>query len=143
MMWDQQFEYMYYAEQRAQALTLLSSGMAILLACMGLFGLTAFTVEQRVKEIGVRKVLGASVSNIVMLISKTFAIMVLIANLFAWPVAYFAMRSWLDGFAYRTDLSWWIFVLSGVVALAIALFTVSFHALRAAVSNPVEALRHE
>ena len=143
MMWDQQFEYMYSAEQRVQALTSLSSGMAILLACMGLFGLAAFTVEQRVKEIGVRKVLGASVSNIVMLISRTFAIMVLIANLFAWPVAYFAMRSWLDGFAYRTDLSWWIFVLSGAVALAIALFTVSFHALRAAVSNPVEALRHE
>ena len=143
MMWDKQFEYMYSAEQRAQALTLLSSGMAILLACMGLFGLAAFTVEQRVKEIGVRKVLGASVSNIVLLISRTFAFMVLIANLFAWPVVYFAMRSWLDGFAYRTDLSWWIFVLSGVVALAIALFTVSFHALRAAVSNPVEALRHE
>ena len=143
MMWDQMFEYMYSAEQRAQALTLLSSGMAILLACMGLFGLAAFTVEQRVKEIGVRKVLGASVSNIVMLISRTFAIMVLIANLFAWPVVYFVMRIWLDGFAYRTDLSWWIFVLSGVVALAIALFTVSFHALRAAVSNPVEALRHE
>ncbi len=143
LMWDQQFEFMYYAEQRAQALTLLSSGMAILLACMGLFGLAAFTVEQRVKEIGVRKVLGASVSNIVMLISRTFAIMVLVANLFAWPVAYFAMRSWLDGFEYRTDLSWWIFVLSGAVALAIALFTVSFHALRAAVSNPVEALRHE
>ena len=143
MMWDQQFEYMYSAEQRAQALTLLSSGMAILLACMGLFGLAAFAVEQRVKEIGVRKVLGASVSNIVMLICRTFAIMVLVANLFAWPVAYFAMRSWLDGFAYRTDLSWWIFVLSGAVALTIALFTVSFHALRAAVSNPVEALRHE
>ena len=96
MMWDQQFEYMYSAEQRAQALTSLSSGMAILLACMGLFGLAAFTVEQRVKEIGVRKVLGASVSSIVMLISRTFAIMVLIANLFAWPFAYFAMRSWLE-----------------------------------------------
>ena len=109
----------------------------------GAFGLAAFTVEQRVKEIGVRKVLGASVSNIVMLISRTFAIMVLIANLFAWPVAYFAMDSWMAGFAYRTDLSWWIFVLSGAVALAIALFTVSFHALRAALSNPVEALRHE
>ena len=143
MMWDQQFEHLYYAEQRVQALTSLSSGMAILLACMGLFGLAAFTVEQRVKEIGVRKVLGASVSNIVFLVSRTFAIMVLIANLFAWPVAYFAMRSWLAGFAYRTDLSWWIFVLSGAVALAIALFTVSFHALRAALSNPVEALRHE
>ena len=82
-------------------------------------------------------------SNIVMLISRTFAVMVLIANLFAGPVAYFAMRSWLDGFAYRTDLSWWIFVLSGAVALALALLTVSFHPLRAAVSNPIEALRHE
>ena len=135
LMWDQQFEYMYSAEQRAQALTLLSSGMAILLACMGLFGLAAFTVEQRVKEIGVRKVLGASVSNIVMLISRTFAIMVLIANLFALAGCVFC-----DG-----QLDGWLCLSHGsfVVDICVewrgcpgdALFTVSFHALRAAVSN--------
>ena len=140
---DQQFEDMYNRERRAQTLTLLSSSMAILLACMGLFGLSAFTVEQRVKEIGVRKVLGASITSVVILISKTFAAMVLIANLVAWPIAYIAMRNWLDNFAYRTDLAWWIFVLGGAVALVIALTTVGYHALRAALSNPIEALRHE
>ncbi len=143
LMWDQQFERMYNRERRAQTLTLLASGMAILLACMGLFGLAAFAIEQRVKEIGVRKVMGASVSHLVILVCRTFAGMVLIASLLAWPIAHFAMRNWLDNFAYRTDLSWWIFVLSGAVALAIALLTVGYHALRAALSNPVDALRHE
>jgi len=143
MMWDQQFERMYDQELRVQTFTMLSSAMTILLACMGLFGLAAFIVEQRVKEIGVRKVLGASISDVVTLISKTFAVMVLIANIFACSVAYFAMRNWLDSFAYRTDLSWWLFVISGLIALIIALLTVGYHALRAAISNPVEALRHK
>ena len=122
---------MYSAEQRAQALTLLSSGMAILLACMGLFGLAAFTVEQRRERDWGAEGFGCECIKYCDLVSRTFAIMVLIANLFAWPVTYFVMQRWLDGFAYRTDLSWWIFVLSGVIALTIALFTVSFHALRA------------
>ena len=142
-MWDGHFEDMYDRERRAQALTLLASGMAIALACMGLFGLSAFAIEQRVKEIGVRKVLGASAFQIAILICKTFAAMVAIASALACPIAYFAMRNWLDGFAYRTDLSWWLFALSGAVALVIALLTVGYHALRAARSNPVEALRHE
>lgn len=142
-MWDQHFEDMYNRERRAQALTAFSAGMAILLACMGLFGLSAFAIEQRVKEIGVRKVLGASAFQIATLICRTFAAMVLIASVLACPIAYFAMRNWLDGFAYRTDLSWWIFALGGAVALLIALLTVGYHALRAALANPVEALRHE
>ena len=142
-MWDGHFEDMYDRERRAQALTLLASGMAISLACMGLFGLSALAIEQRVKEIGVRKVLGASAFQIAILICRTFAAMVAIASVLACPIAYFAMRNWLDGFAYRTDLSWWLFALSGAVALAIALLTVGYHALRAALSNPVDALRHE
>lgn len=141
--WDQQFENMYGQERRVQALTLLSSGMAILLACMGLFGLAAFSAQQRTKEIGVRKVLGASVSNVVMLLSQSFAKMVLVANLIAWPIAYYTMQNWLANFAYRMDLSLWIFVLSGIIALLIALLTVGYQALRAALSNPVDALRHE
>ncbi len=141
--WDVQFEYMYFEERQAQALTSFSSGMAILLACMGLFGLAAYAIEQRVKEIGVRKVLGASASQIVILICRTFAAMVLIAGVLACPVAYFAVRNWLAGFAYRADLSWWIFVLSGAVALVIALLTVGYHALRAALANPAEALRQD
>jgi putative ABC transport system permease protein len=143
IMWDQQFENMYNQERRVQALTLLSSGMAILLACMGLFGLAAFSAQQRTKEIGVRKVLGASVSNLVMMLSTAFAKMVLIANLIAWPIAYYALQNWLSNFAYRIDLSLWIFVTSGIIALLIALLTVGYQALRAALSNPVDALRHE
>jgi putative ABC transport system permease protein len=142
-LWNQQLEDMYYQERRVQTLTMLSSGMAILLACMGLFGLSAFTIEQRTKEIGVRKVLGASVSGIVILLSWTFARWVLIANLFAWPVAYYVMRNWLDHFAYRTDLSWWVFLAGGVIALSIALLTVGYQAMRAALSNPIKALRYE
>jgi len=134
---------MYNQERRVQTLTLLSSGMAVLLACMGLFGLAAFSTERRTKEIGVRKVLGASVSRIVILLSWMFAKLVLIANLIAWPAAYFVMRNWLDNFAYRTDLSWWVFIAGGGTTLLIALLTVGYHALRAAVSNPIEALRYE
>jgi len=140
---NQQFEDMYQQERRVQTLTLLSSGIAILLACMGLFGLSAFTAEQRTKEIGVRKVLGASVSKLVVLLSQEFAKLVLIANGLAWPVAYMVMQNWLQNFAYRTDLSWWVFGLGGLLVLIIALLTVGYHALRAALSNPVEALRYE
>ena len=117
--------------------------LAILVACLGLFGLAAFTAEQRTKEIGVRKVLGASVKSIVLLLSKEFATLVLVANLIAWPVAYFVIGDWLQNFAYRVDVAWWVFLLAGVTALLIALGTVGYQALRAALSNPIEALRYE
>jgi putative ABC transport system permease protein len=116
--------------------------LAILVTCLGLFGLAAFTAEQRTKEIGVRKVLGASVKSIVLLLSTEFAKLVIIANLIAWPVAYFLADDWLQNFAYRVDLSWWVFASGGVIVLLIALGTVSYQALRAAVANPIDALRY-
>ncbi len=112
-------------------------------ACLGLFGLAAFTAERRTKEIGIRKVLGASAGSIVMLLSKDFLTLVMVANLIAWPVAYWAMRDWLTNFAYRIDLHWIIFVLSGGLALLVAFLTVSYQAWKAACTNPVDALRKE
>ena len=108
-----------------------------------LFGLAAFTAERRTKEIGIRKVLGATVTNVVALLSKDFVKLVLLANVIAWPVAWYAMNRWLQNFAYRIEISWWVFALAGGLALAIALLTVSTQAVRAALANPVEALRYE
>ena len=134
---------LYLEDQRVGQLVGMFAGLAIVVACLGLFGLAAFTAEQRTKEIGVRKVLGASVRSVVFLLSKEFAKLVLIANLIAWPVAYFVIGDWLQNFAYRVDLSWWVFVLGGLLALLIALLTVGYQAIRAALANPIEALRYE
>ncbi|HUI30618.1 MAG TPA: ABC transporter permease [Candidatus Acidoferrales bacterium] len=134
---------LYAADQRTSEIAGAFSIVAIFIACLGLLGLAAFVTEQRTKEIGIRKVLGASVAEIVALLSKEFVKWVLIANVVAWPLAYYVMNNWLKNFAYRTEISLWIFVASGVVALVIALLTVSSHAMRAATANPVEALRYE
>ena len=141
--WDEEFEGMYREEHRVQSLTLLSSGIAILLACMGLFALASYAVEERRKEIGVRKTLGASVSGVIVLVSKEFLVMVAIASVLASPLAWMVMRGWLDNFAYRTDLGPLVFMLSAAVALIIAQLTVTFHAYRAAQTDPVLALRDE
>jgi putative ABC transport system permease protein len=117
--------------------------LAVLIACFGLMGLSAYNVVQRTKEIGVRKVLGASVVSIAGLLSKDFVKLVLAANLVAWPIAYFAMNRWLQDFAYRVNIGWWVFALAGGIAVLIALLTVSLQAIRAALANPVEALRYE
>jgi putative ABC transport system permease protein len=117
--------------------------IAILISCLGLFGLAAFSAEQRIKEIGVRKVLGASVGSIVSLLSKDFLKLVGIAILIASPVAWFAMNKWLQDFAYRTSIGWQVFLLTAGIALCIALLTVSFQAIRAAVANPIKSLRTE
>lgn len=108
-----------------------------------MFGLSAFSITQRIKEIGIRKVLGASVPNIVGLLSKDFLKLVGIAAVIAFPVAWYIMYSWLQDFAYRTSIAWWVFIVVGVIAAAIALLTISFHAIRAALSNPVKSLRTE
>ena len=140
---DEVYDRMYRGEERLGNLLRAFAILAVVIACLGLFGLASFTAEQRTKEIGVRKVLGASVPGIVMLLSKEFTKWVIVANLIAWPVAYLILRNWLQDFAYRTNLAWWIFVGSGVLALVVALLTVSFQAIRVAFTNPANALRYE
>jgi putative ABC transport system permease protein len=140
---DKSLESQYEAEHRFGQVFLVFSLLTIFIACIGLLGLVSFSTEQRTKEIGVRKVLGASVSGIVGLLSKEFMKLILIANVFAWPIAYFAMNRWLEDFAYRVEIGWWVFALSGGLALVIALLTMSFQAVRAAQANPVESLRYE
>ena len=117
--------------------------IAILLACLGLFGLTVYTAEQRTKEIGIRKTLGATIGSVVFLLTKQFVKWVVLAGMIALPIIYYAMNKWLQNFAYRIEISWWMFALSGGVALLIALATVSFQAIKAAIANPVESLRYE
>ena len=119
------------------------TGLAIFIACLGLFGLANFVTTQRTKEIGVRKVLGASVSSIVCLISGEFTKLVLIACAVAFPLAYFAMKAWLQNFAYTTSIGWAVFLISGLMALVIAWLTVGYQSIRAAVADPVQALHHE
>ena len=140
---DQDYARLYNREQQMSHVFQIFSGLAILIACLGLFGLAAFTTQQRTKEIGIRKILGASVSGIIYLLSKDFLKLVIIANIIAWPIAYYAMNQWLQGFAYRINLGISTFILSGLIALLIAILTVSYQAIKAARANPVEALRYE
>lgn len=140
---DADFAQLYRAEEKIQALFRSFTVLAIFIACLGLFGLASFTAQQRTKEIGMRKVLGASVAGVAGLLSKDFAKLVIIANVVAWPMAYFAMHKWLQNFAYRIDIEWWVFALAGAMALFIALLTVSTQAIRAALANPVDSLRYE
>ena len=140
---DQDFQKLYTSEQRVAVLSRYFAGMAIIISCLGLFGLAAFSAERRVKEVGIRKVLGASVAEIAALLTKDLAAWVLVANAIAWPVAYYCMQAWLAGYAYRTSLGFGVFALAGGTAFVIALVTVGFHALKAATANPVEALRYE
>ena len=140
---DDDYNRMYDSEMKTGKVFNVFAGIALLLACLGLFGLSAYTVKQRVKEIGVRKVIGASATSIVFLISNTFLKLVLIAFLIACPIAYWAMNKWLQGFVYRIDLSYWFFIVAGISAVVIALLTVSIQAIKAAVANPVKSLRTE
>ena len=140
---DEDFERQYRSEQRLADVLALFGGLAILIACLGLFGLAAFAAEQRTKEVGIRKALGASVTSVVVLLSRDFVRLVLVAVVLATPVAYLLMRRWLDGFAYRIDLSPSVFLLAGALALLVALLTVSYQAIRAATTDPVKSLRYE
>ena len=137
--------YDHYYRQQIQLGKLLNgfTFLAILISCLGLFGLASFMAQQRTKEIGIRKTLGASVSRITSLLSREFVKWVLVSNLIAWPVAYFLMKQWLQDFAYRAALGVDIFILSGLASLLIALLTVSFQSIRAATANPVDSLRYE
>lgn len=140
---DQQFDASYKTDERQQTVLTVFSGLAIFIACLGLFGLASFAAARRTKEIGVRKVLGSSVPGIIMLLSKDLLKPVLLAILIAFPIGYYAMHNWLQTFAYRIDIQWWIFILAGCIAASIALFTVGFQALKAALINPVKSLRNE
>ncbi|MCP5107970.1 MAG: FtsX-like permease family protein, partial [bacterium] len=140
---DESFNRVYDAEQRLGKIFAVFALLAIFVGCLGLFGLAAFTAEQRTTEIGIRKVLGASISSIVRLLSTEFVVLVAVANIIAWPVAYFIMKQWLLEFAYRAPLSIWTFPAAGLAALAIALLTIGYQSVKAAAANPVKSIKYE
>jgi len=140
---DDRFAEQYEADQRLGQLVAIFTGLAIFVSCLGLFALAAFIAERRTKEIGIRKVLGASVQNLVTLLSKEFLILVGVAILIAIPLSYFVMNKWLDSFVMRIDLEWWVFLLAGIIAMGIGLLTVGFNSLKAATVNPVESIKIE
>ena len=134
---------LYYNERRMMEMFSYFSILAIFVACLGLFGLASFSTEQRTKEIGVRKVLGASLSNIVILLSRDFTRWVLLANVISWPLAYWAMKQWLGNFAYQVNVGWIVFVMATIMTLVIAIFTISYQSIKSALSNPLDALKYE
>ena len=140
---DEAFDNLYRSEEQMNEIFLSFSLLAILISCLGLFGLATYLVERRTKEVGIRKVMGASLLGILFLLSKEFARWVMIANIIAWPIAYYFMNEWLQEFAYRINITFWPFLLSGLIALLIAVLTVSYQSIKAALSNPVKSLRYE
>ncbi len=140
---DKDFENLYISEARLSEIISIFSGLSVIIACMGLFGLVSHSARQRTKEIGIRKVLGASANSVVYLLIKEYTALILTANLIAFPLAYYFIQNWLKEFAYKTNINIWIFILSGFITLLVALATVSFQAIKAATSNPVKALRYE
>jgi len=140
---DDDFNHAYQSEQNTGKIFMCFAFFAIFIACLGLFGLVTYAAEQRTKEIGIRKVLGASVANIVNMLSSDFLKLVGIAGIVAFPIAWYAMNSWLQGFAYRTTISWWVFAFAALLAIVITVATVSFRAIRAALTNPVNSLKNE
>ncbi|HEY2726388.1 MAG TPA: FtsX-like permease family protein, partial [Parafilimonas sp.] len=140
---DEQFNNLYTIEQQTGKIFITFAILAIAIACLGLFGLITYATEQRSKEIGIRKVLGATVTNVVTMISADLLKLVFIASLIAFPIAWFAMNKWLQSFAYRVSIGAWIFIAAGLLAVIIALATISFQAIKAAIANPVKSLRTE
>ncbi len=140
---DDEFNRMFQSEMLVSKLSRVFAALAIIISCLGLFGLAAYTAERRTKEIGIRKVLGASVAGLAGLLSKDFIKLVFVSSVLAFPLAWYAMNAWLQNYAYRITISWWVFVAAGVTAMLIALITISFQAIKAAVSNPVKNLRTE
>jgi ABC-type antimicrobial peptide transport system permease subunit len=140
---DDQFNNMFLSEALISKLSRVFAALAIIISCLGLFGLAAYTAERRTKEIGIRKVLGASVTGIAGLLSKDFLKLIGIACLLAFPVAWWMMHDWLQNYQYRINISWWIFIAAGIAAILIALITISFQSVKAAIANPVKSLRTE
>jgi len=140
---DESIDSLYKNDQKVGKVINIATVLALFITCMGLFGMASFSAEQRTKEIGIRKVFGASIPSIFFLLSKQFSKWVIAANVVAWPVAYFVMSKWLSGFAFRTSLNILFFVFAAAVALMIAMITVSYQTLRTALANPIHSLRHE
>ncbi|HVZ26654.1 MAG TPA: FtsX-like permease family protein, partial [Sediminibacterium sp.] len=140
---DQEYAKKFDDTQRTGTLAALFAGLTIVISCLGLFGLAAYTAENRVKEIGVRKVLGASVFHITALLSRDFLALVMVSFVIATPIAWYALHKWLEGYTYRIYVEWWVFLFAACLSILVALITVSYHAIRAATSNPVKALRTE
>jgi putative ABC transport system permease protein len=140
---DEEYQKLYKSEQIIGTLSKCFAALAIFISCMGLLGLVIFTAQQRTKEIGIRKVLGASVTSLFTLLSKDFVRLVILAIVIATPVAWWAINSWLQSFEYKIEIGWWVFAIAGLIAIVIALLTVSFQAIKAAIANPVNSLRSE
>jgi ABC-type antimicrobial peptide transport system permease subunit len=140
---DDQFNQMFLTEMLVSKLSRVFAALAIIISCLGLFGLAAFTAERRTKEIGIRKVLGATVPSIASLLSKDFLKLVIISCVVAFPVSNWLMQNWLNGYQYRIAISWWVFVIAGVSAIIIAVAIISFQSIKAAIANPVKSLRSE
>jgi putative ABC transport system permease protein len=140
---DEQLEKLYYSEQNLSKVVMLFAGLAIFVACLGLYALAAFTAEQRTKEIGIRKVMGASVTHLVSMLSRDFIVLVIVAFAIGIPVGYYVMDQWLQGFAYRTEIGVGVFIIAGAVSIVIACVTVSFESFKAASAKPVDSLRAE
>jgi putative ABC transport system permease protein len=140
---DEFYDRQYRNEERFGRLFMNFAILAIFISCLGLLGLASYSTMQRTREIGIRKVMGASVTTIIKLLSKDFLKLVLISFFIAAPLAWYFMHKWLADFAYRTDISWWVFAMAGILAILIAVITISFQAFRAAVTNPVKSLRTE
>ena len=140
---DETFDRQYQADTSMNEIFGYASGLTIFIACLGLFGLASFSAERRTKEIGIRKVMGATMPSLIRLITREFIVLVAVANVIAWPIAYYIMQMWLQDFAYRADIGVVPFLLGGILAFAIALVTVGYQAIRVARSNPVNALRNE
>ena len=140
---DQSLALAYEQEQKSATVVKIASALSIFIACMGLFGLATLTVTRRTKEIGIRKVLGANAMQLVRLLSRDFLLLVVVAALIAFPIAWWAIQKWLSDFAYRTTIGWWVFALAAVASIVIALLTISAQSLKAAMMNPVKSLRTE
>jgi len=140
---EDSYDRLYVSEEKVSRLLSLFSGLAVFIACLGLFGLTFFMAEQRKKEIGIRKVLGADMKRILLLLAKDLTRNVLIANIVSWPLAYYIMKRWLQNYAYQIDMEIWMFFAAGLAVLLTALLSVSYQAVRAAVADPVDTLRYE
>ena len=140
---EDRYQQLYINEERQSELLFIFAGLAIFIATIGLFGLTTFNVLQRVKEISIRKVLGASLQQILTLLSKETLLILLLANGIAWPIAWYFMKQWLNQFAYGIEPAWWMFATAGLAAALIALLTISYQSIKVALSNPVDSLRHE